>query len=163
MKATLVLLCVCAAGAAVLSPLNTHTEEAAPWGRARLTDITYRPQKVVFDVDRGTIKEMEGVLDRASYLSVLTGADPFDNSIVLVLHGDAIPLFAVRNFTKYEALMRRAQSLTVGDNIKIKLCATAARIRGFKPEDFHGFIELVPMADAEIIRLQREEGHAYMR
>ena len=32
-----------------------------------------------------------------------------------------------------------------------------------EPEDIHGFVKLVPMADAEIVRLQREDGYAYMR
>jgi intracellular sulfur oxidation DsrE/DsrF family protein len=43
------------------------------------------------------------------------------------------------------------------------MCKVAARGHGFEPEDIHGFVELVPMADAEIIRLQQEEGHVYMR
>ncbi len=136
---------------------------ASPWGRADLTAVEYGPQKVVFDVDDGSIEWLEGVLDRASYMSVLTGADPFESSIVLVIHGDAIPRFAIKHFSKNQAVMRRAQSLTVGDTVSIRICAAAARQRGFEASDFHGFVELVPMADAEIVRLQREENHAYMR
>lgn len=139
------------------------SEATAPWGRAAYTDIQYRPQKVVFDVASGDIERLEGVIDRASYLSVLTGADPFENSIVLVVHGDAIPVFAIRNFHNNKELMKRAQSLTVGDTIEIKLCGASARLRGFEPADFHGFIKVVPMADTEIVRLQNEEGHAYLQ
>ncbi len=138
-------------------------DASAPWGRAQPAELHYAPQKVVYDVTAHTPEELSNVLDRASYLSNLYGADPFDASIVLVLHGDEIAFFAVRNYPKYQALMRRAQSLTVGGVIEIRMCRVAAHRRGFEPSDIHGFVEVVPMADAEIVRLQREEGYAYMR
>jgi len=59
--------------------------------------------------------------------------------------------------------MARAQSLVNSGNIKFRMCKLAAQGQGFKPADIHGFVEMVPMADAEIIRLQQEEHHAYMR
>ena len=34
---------------------------------------------------------------------------------------------------------------------------------GYKPNQIHGFIKIVRMGDAEIIRLQNEEQHAYMQ
>ncbi len=43
------------------------------------------------------------------------------------------------------------------------MCKLAAEAQGYKPEDSDGFVELVPMGDAEIIRLQYEEDHAYMQ
>jgi intracellular sulfur oxidation DsrE/DsrF family protein len=43
------------------------------------------------------------------------------------------------------------------------MCKVAAQGHGFKPEDIHGFVTMVPMADAELVRLQQEEGYAYMR
>jgi intracellular sulfur oxidation DsrE/DsrF family protein len=134
-----------------------------PWGRGKVNPIGYKPQKVVYDVSVDTVGEVEHVLDRVSYLSKITGADPFDSSIVIVLHGPELSFYAIENYGKYKALVDRAQSLTVGGTIKIKMCKIAAEGQGFKPEDIHGFIELVPMGDAEIVRLQTEEGHAYMR
>jgi uncharacterized protein len=134
-----------------------------PWGSATVTPTEYKPQKVVYDVAVSSVEKVESVLDRASYLSQITGADPFDSSIVLVLHGPEIKYFAKKNYEQYKDLVQRAQSLTVGDVIKIKMCKIAAAGQGFKPDDIHGFIEMVPMGDAEIIRLQNEEGHAYMR
>lgn len=38
----------------------------------------------------------------------------------------------------------------------------AAAMCGDRPADIHGFVEMVPMADAEIVRL-RNDGYAYMR
>jgi len=134
-----------------------------PWGSASVTTTEYKPQKVVYDVAVSSVREVESVLDRASYLSQITGADPFESSIVLVLHGPEIRYFARKNYERYKGLVQRAQSFTVGDVIKIKMCKIAAAGQGFEPSDIHGFIEMVPMGDAEIIRLQNEEGHAYMR
>jgi len=79
-----------------------------------------------------------------------------------VLHGDEIGFFAIRNYAKYRDLMLRAQSLTVGGIIDIRMCKVAARRRGFEPSDIHGFVAMVPMADAEIIDLQKQ-GFAYMQ
>ncbi len=138
-------------------------ESDAPWGQGKLTPTKYSPQKVVYDVTTGDIGAMESVLDRASHLSIITGADPFEQSIVLVLHSSSIKFFAIENYKEYETMLRRAQSLAASDVLSIKMCKLAAEGQGYRPEDIHGFVELVPMGDAEIIRLQYEEGHAYMQ
>jgi intracellular sulfur oxidation DsrE/DsrF family protein len=135
----------------------------APWGSAKLTETEYKPQKVVYDVHVKTVEAIESVLDRASYLSTITGADPFDQSIVLVLHGSELSFFAIKNYQKYKEVMHRAQSLVESEAITIKMCKIAAQSQGFSPEDIQGFVEMVPMGDAEIVRLQYEEDHAYMQ
>ncbi len=134
----------------------------APWGRGQAIEKEYSKQKVVYDVAVGSVAALTSVLDRASFLSQLNGADPFDSKIVIVLHGNEIPFFALKHFAKYKALMERAQSLSVGGIIEFRMCRVAARGHGFQPEDIHGFVTLVPMADAEIIALQHV-GFAYMR
>ncbi len=149
--------------ALMLLPLAALADAPAPWGQAQVTPTDYKPMKVVYDVTTGDAGELAHVLDRASYLSKITGADPFEQSIVLVIHGAAPRFFAIENFSRYEELQRRAQSLTVGNVIQIKMCKLAAEGQGFKPADIHGFVEMVPMGDAEIVRLQYEEDHAYMQ
>ena len=72
-------------------------------------------------------------------------------------------MFAIENYAGNRKLMQRAESLVTGEVLKIRMCKVAAESKGYKPEDIHGFVELVPMGDAEIIRLQYEEGHAYMQ
>ena len=134
----------------------------APWGRAKEVVPQYAKQKVVYDTAVTSVKELTSVLDRVSFLSNLNGADPFDNKIVIVLHGDEIPFFGIKNYPKYKALMTRAQSLTVGGIIEFRMCRVAAKGRGYAPKDIHGFVTMVPMGDAEIVRLQ-QEGYAYMR
>ena len=146
------------------SPIAFASKTAdAPWGSASVTATEYRPQKVVYDVHVKTVEAVNSVLDRASYLSTITGADPFDQSIILVLHGKELSFFTIENHERYKDLMQRAQSLVESEALTIRMCKIAAQSQGFAPEDFHGFIEMIPMGDAEIIRLQNEEGHAYMQ
>lgn len=158
-------LILCVSALAALPAIGQAGGESprSPWGGAAEIHQNYSKQKVVFDTFVGTPEKLAGVLDRASYISVLNGADPFDNKIVIVLHGDAIAFFAARNYGKYRELMQRAQSLSVGNVIEFRMCKIAAAQLGFKPADIHGFVKMVPMADAEIVRLQQEEGFAYMQ
>jgi len=138
------------------------TAPTAPWGSAKELDVQYTKQKVVYDTAVTTVAALSSVLDRASYLSTLNGADPFDNKIVIVLHGAEIPFFAIKNLDKYKDLMTRAQSLTVGGIIEFRMCKVAAKSRGLDPKGIHGFVTMVPMGDAEIVRLQ-QDGYGYMR
>jgi intracellular sulfur oxidation DsrE/DsrF family protein len=130
--------------------------DTAPWGSAKVLDIEYKGQKVVYDAAVNSVASLTSILDRASYLSALNGADPFETRIVILLHGNEIPFFAIKD------LMIRAQSLSVGGIIEFRMCKIAAKGHGFEPNDIHGFVSMVPMGDAEIIRLQ-QEGYAYMR
>jgi intracellular sulfur oxidation DsrE/DsrF family protein len=150
--------------ACLIVPVGVQAAESdAPWGSASEIHQVYSKQKVVFDTTSGSLAGLASVLDRASYISQLNGPDPFDTRIVIVLHGEAIPFFAIKNFSKYRDLMIRAQSLSVGNVIEFRMCKAAARLQGLTAKDIHGFVRLVPMADAEIVRLQQEEGFAYMR
>ena len=148
---------------AVFWSTTSYAQEDAPLGRAHAEKIAYAPQKVLYDVAAADIDDLSHVLDRVSYLNTLYNANPFDASIVLVLHGDEIPFFAVSNYDEHHALMQRAKSLTLAGPIEFRMCRIAARGHGFEPEQIHGFVKLVPMADAEIVRLQHEEGYAYLR
>ena len=150
--------------ACLLLPTTLLAAEAnGPWGHAKLDPVEYKPHKVVYDVNVSSVSAFAHVLDRVSYLNKLYQADPFDSSIVMVLHGNEIPFFAIKNYDKYKALMKRARSLTQSGNIRFRMCKLAAQGHGFELVDIHGFVEMVPMADAEIVRLQQEEGHVYMQ
>ena len=134
----------------------------APWGRAKVLDVKYKPSKVIYDVVTGNPRRLGAVFSKAGYLANnIYGANPFDARVVIVLHGDSIKFFAHKNFRRYRALMERAQGLTQGGVVEFRMCLIRARMAGFKPRDIHGFVKMVPMADAEIVRLQKN-GYAYM-
>lgn len=149
--------------AALLIPgLATAAEIKAPWGSAKVVEQTYAKQKVVYDVAVGSEAAVRSVISRAVLLANLNGNDPFDSKVVIVLHGNEIPFFAIKNYAKYHELMQRAQSATQSGVIEFRMCRIAAKGHGFKPADIHGFVTMVPMADTEIVRLQ-QAGYAYMR
>jgi len=133
-----------------------------PWGRADRLEIEYEPQKVVYDLTSGDKARLSSVLDRVAHLYKLYDSDTFDSSIIIVIHGDAIPFFAIRESEKNRDIMARAQSLTVGSSVEFRMCSAAARLLNYEAKDIHGFVKMVPMADAEIIRLQHE-GYAYLQ
>lgn len=152
------------AATAVATPAfaDPPKETQAPWGTAKALAVDYVPAKVVFDIRTGVEGRLENLLDRVSMLNNFYASDPFEAKIVIVLHGEAIPYFAKANLKRHESLMKRAVSLTHGEVVEFRLCRAAARARyGLEPADFHGFVAVVPMADAEIVRLQ-QEGYAYM-
>ena len=121
------------------------------------------PLRVVYDVAVDTPEAVDNVLARASHLSNMTGADPLEGSIVLVLRGGEVAYFAKDEYATHKQLVERARSLSVGGIIKIKMSELALKVRGMSPDDVHEFIEIVPFGDAEIARLQIKESHAYLQ
>ena len=132
-----------------------------PWGVAEKSEVKYEPQKVLYDLTTVDKKNLQNILDRVGLLYKLYDSGPLDSSIVVIIHGDAIPFFSTANPANLE-LMKRAHSLTVGVPIEFRMCQAAAKVMGYEPKDIHGFVKMVPMADAEIVKLQKE-GYAYMQ
>jgi intracellular sulfur oxidation DsrE/DsrF family protein len=130
-------------------------------GMALSDDIL--PLRVVYDVAVDTPEAVDNVLARASHLSNMTGADPLEGSIVLVLRGNEVAFFAKDEYTRHKQLVERARSLSVGGIIKIRMSELALKVRGMSSGDVHDFIEIVPFGDAEIARLQIKESHAYLQ
>jgi len=122
----------------------------------------YSPAKVIYDLTSPDPKRLASILDRASMLQNLYQNDSFESSIVLVIHGDTIPLFGSKGKAVQPELMQRARSLSMGDIIEFRVCRASAALQGFKKDDLQDFVAMVPMADAEIIKLQ-QEGYAYLR
>lgn len=146
-----------------LSFFNTsQANESAPWGHATTSTPEYRNQKVVYDLDVNSKERLSNILSRTGLLSKLNGDDPFDNKIIIVIHGDSIPFFSISKIKQYREVMELAYSQTLNGVIEFRMCSASARLKNLTPSDIHGFVNMVPMADAEIVRLQ-QEGYAYMR
>lgn len=135
----------------------------SPWGGAQTMSVKYKPHKLLYDVTTSDPKKLINILDRVSYLFKLYESDMFESSIVIIIHGNAIPFFAIDQFTRYKQTMKRAYNLTVSTTIEFRMCKAAAAAMHYQAKDIHGFVKMIPMADAEIVRLQQEEGYAYMR
>lgn len=122
---------------------------------------TYSPAKVVYDVSTENADDVNHILDRINLLQNVYNNDSFDASIIVVIHDDAIPLF-VRSNKTHSALQQRVQGLTLGEIIQFRLCQASAKLQGYTPKDFDTYIQVVPMADAEIIALQHSN-YAYLK
>jgi intracellular sulfur oxidation DsrE/DsrF family protein len=126
----------------------------------------YSPAKVVYDVSSPEPESLENILDRASFLQDIYENNSFEASIVIVVHEGAIPLFVHSENGKKKGfvpeLMGRARSLILGEIIQFRVCQASARMQGYSKKDLPGFVTMVPMADAEIVKLQ-QNGYAYLR
>jgi len=130
------------------------------WPLQSSAEKTYAPAKVVYDITTSNARELNLLLDRVSLLQKIYNNDTFDAEIILVIHEGAIPLL-VKNNQQTITLQQRANSLTLGEMIQFRVCHASAKMQGYSAKDFHSFITLVPMADAEIIQLQHQ-GYAYL-
>jgi intracellular sulfur oxidation DsrE/DsrF family protein len=118
-----------------LASLPAYADTGDPWGRAEEVATQYLPANVLYDVDKGGIGVFKNILDRVSHLNKLYAAGPFESSIVVVIHGETIPLFGIRELEKYQGLMARAQSLTQSGMIEFRMCRAAAAILGYRAAD----------------------------
>lgn len=121
----------------------------------------YQPGKVIYDTTNSDHKSLSHLLDRAVLLQKIYDNDSFNASIIFVIHEDAVPLFT-KSKKQFKRLMQRANSATVAEIIQFRLCLASAKMQGFNKNDFYDFVQLVPMADAEIVELQNQ-GYAYLR
>lgn len=122
----------------------------------------YAPAKVVYDLSSPDPEVLSHLLDRVSLLQNLYGNDPLEASIIVIAHEGAIPLLSNRNTSAHSELLHRAASLSMGEVIAFQVCRTSARMQGFGEREFPAFVSLVPMADAELVKLQ-QAGYAYLR
>lgn len=146
----------------VMAAAPLAADPQSPARGAAVMDIEYRPAKVVYDLFSADPKKIANILDRVSLLQNLYGTNPFEASIVVVVHGGSIPIFSQARDKQHGDLMRRARSLIQSEVIQFRMCAASARMQGYQARDIQDFVTMVPMADAELVRLQHA-GYAYMQ
>lgn len=126
------------------------------------TQVTYRPAKVVYDLIPGDAETLRNILDRVSILQNLYGADPFDASIIVMIHGPSVRQFVTDHPDRQAAAMARTRDLAQAGVIRFAMCKMSANFQGYADDQIEDFVTLVPMADAELVRLQAM-GYAYLR
>lgn len=129
-----------------------HAQQAnAPHGSstfATYSDIDSLKQlKVVWDFNFVDPNAVGGVFNNVGALMKATaefGPHEFDPlKIVIVSHGPELVVFAKQNYAKYKDIVDRAASLAK-QGVRFEMCRNAAAAAGFKPDDFHGFVTVVP-------------------
>ena len=132
-------------------------EEFSPYGSAKAVKPEYAPQKMAFSVmstpedTPAILKQLAGVLKQA------VAAVPKGSEIEVVVIGATVGAFAKENYTTYQPQIDAIAELTKGTiPLKVRLCGTSMKGAGYKPEDFHGFVEVVPAGYLELSSLGQQ-------
>lgn len=114
-----------------------------------------RQYRVVFHTNRSgkaqhdlLLNNMEHVLDEFGEQHIV---------IALVAHGDGIDLLLKQTKLPRERLAKLAER-----GVQLLACNVTMKRQGIAPEDLHSFVQIIPSANAELIRRQAE-GWAYIR
>lgn len=130
---------------------------------ARFVETPYEPPKVVYDFYLDDPAKMASALFWIrSLINPLTEppynfAPEFMN-ITVVIHGTEIVTVAKKNYEKYRDVVERMRYYAAL-GVEFKVCNLAAGDFGYRVQDFHEFIELVPSAFSELVHWQ-QKGYA---
>jgi len=148
MKVILALL-ILASG--MFTTATSFADPDSPYGTSKFEsyrDIGSISQlKTVWDFNFADPKSVGVVFNNVNALIRATSdfgpleIDPL--KIVIVSHGPEIVVWAKQNYSKYKEIVDRAASLAK-QGVRFEICRNAAAAQGFKPEDLHGFVTVVP-------------------
>lgn len=110
--------------------------------------------KVFLQISPDGRKDLEALF-HALEDSVAAGESQ-NEPVIIVLHGpEALP-FIRRNYLEHQSLVDRAAKLQAFNRIELRMCETWMRNNGFDEGDLLPFVGTVPLAPAEVERLERD-------
>jgi intracellular sulfur oxidation DsrE/DsrF family protein len=133
---------------------------AAAGNTSREVQTPYTEPKVVYDFYFDEPEKINSALYWIRSLMNPLIDDPYDMApefmdIKVVIHGTEIVTVARKNHEKYrDAVGRMQYYASLG--VEFKVCGLAAHDYGYKTDDFHEFIEVVPSAINELAHWQLE-------
>ena len=143
------------AGALFCGTSVSMAEPLAPYGTAKVSMHEYPTINAVFDANYEDPNDLN-----IMYNFVKNTAKPLKGTMVVVTHGPELRLFAKENYEKYQgAVDKMAELADMG--VEFRMCNNAMRAAGFKADDMHGFITVVPAGFPEIAYLQ-SQGYTYI-
>jgi intracellular sulfur oxidation DsrE/DsrF family protein len=129
--------------------------EFAPYGTAKVDMHPMPPTDVVFDVNYEDPKQLNLLHAFIKNTKPVTGG-----KVVVVTHGPELRAFAKENYEKYQGIMDKMAELAK-DGVEFKMCNNALKAAGFKAEDMHGFVTVVPAGFPELAYWQGK-GYKYI-
>ena len=132
-----------------------HADEFAPYGTAKVDMHEYPTINAVFDANYEDPNKLNIL-----YAFVKNTSKPLKGKMVVVTHGPELRAFAKENYEKYQGIVDKMASLAEA-GVEFRMCNNAMRAAGFKAEDMHGFITVVPAGFPEIAYLQ-SQGYKYI-
>jgi len=140
--------------------LSTSVAVLADDSLSRVVQTPYAEQQVVYDFYFDNPDKIGSALYWIRSLMNPLMDDPYNLApefldIVVVIHGTEIVTVARKNYEKYrDSVERMRYYASLG--VKFKVCGIAAHDFGYKTDDFHEFIEVVPSAITELAHWQLE-------
>jgi hypothetical protein len=148
------------------SPAIAEPQSEPPYGTAKFSSYD----------DVGELKQLKAVFD-FYFLDPQQTAIVFNNinallkathefgpkeidpvNVVVVSHGPELVVWDKRNYRKYKDIVDRAASLSQ-QGVRFEVCRNAAAALGLRPEDLHGFVNVVP-AGPYALTYWQQKGYA---
>ncbi len=130
-------------------------EKLAPYGTAKQDMHDFPEIDAVFDVNYEDPQNLNIL-----YAFVKNTMKPLGGHMVVVSHGPELRAFAKENYVKYQGVVDRMKELA-DMGVDFRMCNNALHAAGYEPDDFHGFITVVPAGFPEIAYLQ-QKGYQYI-
>lgn len=140
---------------AVLFFSSAYADELAPYGTAKVDMHKYPVTNAVFDVNYEDPNKLN-ILN----VFVTKTSEALKGEMIVVTHGPELRVFAKENYEKYQGIVDKMAALA-DKGVKFHMCNNAMLAAGFKAEDMHGFITVVPAGFPEIAYLQ-SKGYKYI-
>lgn len=139
----------------VINSSVTQSAKFAPYGTAKV-DMYESPKiNVVFDVNYENPNSLNVLYAFVNNTRKIT-----KGKVIVVTHGPELRAFAIENYEKYQGIVQRMAELAQA-GVEFKMCNNAMLAAGFKAEDMHGFITVVPAGFPELVYWQNK-GYQYI-
>lgn len=155
MKKRIVLSLLAAAVAVAWFAAPARADSFAPYGTAKVDMHKMEPTNVVFDVNYEDPQKLNVL-----YFFVKNTMKETKGKVVVVTHGPELRAFAKENYEKYTSAMQRMHELAQA-GVEFKMCNNAMKAAGFKADDMHGFVTVVPAGFPELAYWQ-SKGYQYI-
>ncbi len=130
-------------------------EPFAPYGTAKVDMHDMPVTDTVFDVNYEDPKQLNIL-----YHFIKNTQKETKGKVVVVTHGPELRAFAKENYEKYQSIIDNLADLAK-DGVEFKMCNNAMKAAGYKAEDMHGFITVVPAGFPELAYWQGK-GYKYI-
>jgi intracellular sulfur oxidation DsrE/DsrF family protein len=130
-------------------------ESLSPCGTSKTDLHEYPTINAVFDASYTDPKSLNIL-----YTFVKNTMKPLNGKMAVVTHGPELRAFDKENDLKYQGNMDKMEELA-DLGVEFRMCHNALRAAGYKADDFHGFVTVVPAGFPEIAFLQ-SKGYTYI-
>jgi len=129
--------------------------EFAPYGTAKVDMHSMPVTNTVFDVNYENPQSLNTLYNFIKNTQKVT-----HGKVVVVTHGPELRAFAKENYEKYQGIIDKMAELAK-EGVEFKMCNNAMLAAGFKAEDMHGMITVVPAGFPEVAYWQ-DKGYRYI-